>query len=247
MAYAESVVEGVLAEQMPKHIAVIMDGNGRWAKKRFLQRREGHRAGAKAFHKIVEHAEKIGIQVLTAYAFSTENWKRPQQEIDTIMELLEEYLDEFFKRYEKESSNIRLSVIGDISALRSSIKDKICVVTEKTRQNSGMVVNIALNYGGRDEIVNAARVLAEKIKQNQINAEDITEELLSSYMYTAHQPDPDIIIRPSGEKRLSNFLLWQSAYSELVFMDVLWPDFKGEHMEEAIREYAKRNRRYGGV
>ena len=223
-----------------------MDGNGRWAKKRALPRKYGHREGAKAFRKIVEYCDKIGLRYLTVYAFSTENWKRPKDEVDSIMQLLEQYIDEAFD-HKNESDGVRTKFIGDMSALSPVLQEKIKRIEALGEGKSGLLVNVALNYGGRHELVHSMRALAEMVREQKIAPEEIDEAMVSDHLYTAGQPDPDLIIRPSGEERLSNFLIWQAAYSEFVFMDVLWPDFKPEHLEEAIRIFNQRHRRFGGI
>lgn len=233
-------------EDLPEHIGIIMDGNGRWAKKRALPRKYGHREGAKAFRKIVEYCDKIGLRYLTVYAFSTENWKRPKDEVDSIMQLLEQYIDEAFD-HKNESDGIRTKFIGDMSALSPVLQEKIKRIEALGEGKSGLLVNVALNYGGRHELVHSMRALAEMVREQKIAPEEIDEAMVSDHLYTAGQPDPDLIIRPSGEERLSNFLIWQAAYSEFVFMDVLWPDFKPEHLEEAIRIFNQRHRRFGGI
>lgn len=233
-------------EDLPEHIGIIMDGNGRWAKKRALPRKYGHREGAKAFRKIVEYCDKIGLHYLTVYAFSTENWKRPKDEVDSIMQLLEQYIDEAFD-HKNESDGVRTKFIGDMSALSPVLQEKIKRIEALGEGKSGLLVNVALNYGGRHELVHSMRVLAEMVRDQKIAPEEIDEAMVSDHLYTAGQPDPDLIIRPSGEERLSNFLIWQAAYSEFVFMDVLWPDFKPEHLEEAIRIFNQRHRRFGGI
>lgn len=233
-------------EDLPEHIGIIMDGNGRWAKKRALPRKYGHREGAKAFRKIVEYCDKIGLHYLTVYAFSTENWKRPKDEVDSIMQLLEQYIDEAFD-HKNESDGVRTKFIGDMSALSPVLQEKIKRIEALGEGKSGLLVNVALNYGGRHELVHSMRVLAEMVRDQKIAPEEIDEAMVSDHLYTARQPDPDLIIRPSGEERLSNFLIWQAAYSEFVFMDVLWPDFKPEHLEEAIRIFNQRHRRFGGI
>lgn len=233
-------------EDLPEHIGIIMDGNGRWAKKRALPRKYGHREGAKAFRKIVEYCDKIGLHYLTVYAFSTENWKRPKDEVDSIMQLLEQYIDEAFDR-KNESDGVRTKFIGDMSALSPVLQEKIKRIEALGEGKSGLLVNVALNYGGRHELVHSMRALAEMVREQKIAPEEIDEAMVSDHLYTAGQPDPDLIIRPSGEERLSNFLIWQAAYSEFVFMDVLWPDFKPEHLEEAIRIFNQRHRRFGGI
>lgn len=233
-------------EDLPEHIGIIMDGNGRWAKKRALPRKYGHREGAKAFRKIVEYCDKIGLHYLTVYAFSTENWKRPKDEVDSIMQLLEQYIDEAFD-HKNESDGVRTKFIGDMSALSPVLQEKIKRIEALGEGKSGLLVNVALNYGGRHELVYSMRALAEMVREQKIAPEEIDEAMVSDHLYTAGQPDPDLIIRPSGEERLSNFLIWQAAYSEFVFMDVLWPDFKPEHLEEAIRIFNQRHRRFGGI
>ena len=233
-------------EDLPEHIGIIMDGNGRWAKKRALPRKYGHREGAKAFRKIVEYCDKIGLRYLTVYAFSTENWKRPKDEVDSIMQLLEQYIDEAFD-HKNESDGVRTKFIGDMSALSPVLQEKIKRIEALGEGKSGLLVNVALNYGGRHELVHSMRALAEMVSDQKIAPEEIDEAMVSDHLYTAGQPDPDLIIRPSGEERLSNFLIWQAAYSEFVFMDVLWPDFKPEHLEEAIRIFNQRHRRFGGI
>ena len=233
-------------EDLPEHIGIIMDGNGRWAKKRALPRKYGHREGAKAFRKIVEYCDKIGLHYLTVYAFSTENWKRPKDEVDSIMQLLEQYIDEAFD-HKNESDGVRTKFIGDMSALSPVLQEKIKRIEALGEGKSGLLVNVALNYGGRHELVHSMRALAEMVREQKIAPEEIDEAMVSDHLYTAGQPDPDLIIRPSGEERLSNFLIWQAAYSEFVFVDVLWPDFKPEHLEEAIRIFNQRHRRFGGI
>ena len=230
----------VIERNLPTHIAIIMDGNGRWAKKRGLPRSAGHVAGAKTFKTIARYCNKIGIKYLTVYAFSTENWKRPQKEVDGIMNLLRDYLKdaENFK-----GENIRLKFIGNLEPLADDIKELIKKDEADSADATGLTVNIAINYGGRDEITNAVK----KIVQSGIKVEDITEDTISSHLYTSDMPDPDFIIRPSGEYRLSNYLIWQSAYAEYWFSDVLWPDFLPKHLEQALDDYNNRNRRFGGV
>ena len=235
-----------LKKELPKHIAIIMDGNGRWAKQRNLPRKYGHREGAKTFRKIVEYCNQIGLQYLTVYAFSTENWKRPKDEVDSIMELLEQYIDEAFAHRE-ENDEVRTKFIGDMTALSPVLQEKIARIERLGENRRGLLVNVALNYGGRDEIAHAVRKLGEKIKNGEILPEQIREEEIERCLYTAGQPDPDLIIRPSGEERLSNFLIWQAAYSEFVFMDVLWPDFTPKDLEQAIQIFQQRHRRFGGI
>ena len=225
---------------LPTHIAIIMDGNGRWAKNRKMPRSAGHVAGAKTFKNIARYCNKIGLKYLTVYAFSTENWKRPEEEVKGIMNLLRDYLKdaENFK-----DENIRVRFLGNLEPLDEDIKALIKKNEEGSRDATGLNLNIAINYGGRDEITNAVKCIVEK----GIAAEDITEDTISNHLYKSGMPDPDFIIRPSGEYRLSNYLIWQSAYAEYWFSDVLWPDFTAKHLEEAIEEFNKRNRRFGGV
>jgi len=232
-------------DAVPAHIGIIMDGNGRWAKRRGLPRTAGHRAGSNALRDITKACGHMGMTSLTVYAFSTENWKRPKEEVDNIMALLLEFL----KNAEREidGQNVQIRVIGDTSAFSEELQSEIKRVEGITKVNDGIVLNIALNYGGRSEIVRAARIIAQKVKEGEIGAEDITEETISAQMYTADLPDPGLIIRPSGEYRLSNFLIWQSAYSECWFSDILWPDFTVKDLQRAIGDFQKRNRRFGGV
>ena len=225
---------------LPTHIAIIMDGNGRWAKKRSLPRTAGHVAGAKTFKTIARYCNKIGLKYLTVYAFSTENWKRPEDEVKSIMNLLRDYLKdaENFK-----DENIKVNFIGDRTPLAEDNKALMKKNEDGSKDATGLTLNIAINYGGRDEITNAVK----KIVNSGVNAEDITEDLISQNLYTYGIPDPDLIIRPSGEYRLSNYLIWQSAYAEYWFSDILWPDFTPQHLEKAINDYNHRNRRFGGV
>lgn len=225
---------------LPEHIAIIMDGKGRWAKKRSLPRTAGHIAGAKTFKNIARYCNKIGLKYLTVYAFSTENWKRPKDEVEGIMNLLRDYLKdaENFK-----DENIKVKFIGDLEPLADDIKELIKKDEDGSKDATGLNLNIAINYGGRDEITKAVK----RIVASGISPEDITEQTVSDYLYTKGMPDPDFIIRPSGEYRLSNYLIWQSAYAEYWFSDILWPDFTPKHLEKAIDEYNHRNRRFGGV
>ena len=232
-------------ENLPQHIGIIMDGNGRWAKKRGLPRSGGHVAGAKTFEKIVEDAGNIGIKVVTVYAFSTENWNRPKDEVDALMNLLEDYLDNGLERI--AGRDVRIKFIGEWAAFSDKFQKKLAHIEKATRDNGGLLLNVALNYGSRTELTSAVKKIAEKVKNGEINPNDITEDIITNHLYTAGQPDPDLIIRPSGEFRLSNFLMWQGAYSELWFSDCLWPDFSKKELLEAIHDYQKRNRRFGGV
>lgn len=231
--------------QLPQHIGIIMDGNGRWAKKRNLPRSAGHTAGAKNFRTITKYCSNIGIKYLTVYAFSTENWKRPAEEINSLMKLFKSYLEEAIRDFKDE--NIVVKFIGDKSAFSPDLQQLIDENEQMSLKRSGMVLNIAMNYGSRDEIVRAVKNIAVKVNNNEISVEDINQQLISDNLYTAGQPDPDLVIRPSGEYRISNFLLWQSAYTEYVIMDVLWPDFTEKMLDAALIEYARRNRRFGGV
>jgi undecaprenyl diphosphate synthase len=230
---------------LPTHIGIIMDGNGRWAQKRFLPRSAGHRAGAQNFRTITRYCSKIGIKYLTVYAFSTENWSRPMEEVGALMRLFKEYLEEALRDFMDE--NIRVRFIGDVSAFPQELQELIQEVEEASAPKTGMVLNLAMNYGGRAEITRAAKAFAQDVAQGKAKPEDLTEESFSRYLYTGGQPDPDLIIRPSGEERLSNFLLWQSAYAEFVYFDILWPDFKTKDLDEAIAIYSSRQRRFGGV
>lgn len=228
-----------------RHIAIIMDGNGRWAKKRGLPRNAGHAAGAEAFRRIANYGKTLGVEYLTVYAFSTENWKRSAEEVEGIMKLLGNYLEEGLRDMEK--NHVRFKFFGDLSRLTPELQALCRDAEEKSKEYVGLQVNFCLNYGGRDELVKAAQAFAEDVRTGKHTPDELTEQLFSSYLYSADVPDPELIIRPSGEMRTSNFLLWQSAYSEYVFMDVLWPDFGPKDLDKAIAEYHKRNRRFGGV
>jgi undecaprenyl diphosphate synthase len=230
---------------IPVHIAIIMDGNGRWASKRGLPRNAGHREGANTLKRIVRICDEIGVKFLTVYAFSTENWNRPKDEVDALMSLLLEFL----KNADNElaGKNIRIRVIGESEGLSNEIKKEIARITSNTMNNTGLTLLIALNYGSRTEITNAAARIAREVKRGTLNPEDINEKLFSRYLYTSDIPDPDLVIRPSGEHRISNFLLWQSSYSEFWYSDILWPDFSKKYLIEAITEFQRRNRRFGGL
>ena len=231
--------------KVPVNLGIIMDGNGRWAKKRGLPRQAGHVTGAQVFRKITKYCEKCGVRYLTVYAFSTENWRRPQDEVDAIMNLLRQYLRESLADFQQE--NILVRFIGNREELAEDIRALIVEAEESTAHKTGMTLNIALNYGGQQEIAAAARCLAQQVADGQLDPSAIDVTMLENALYTADQPPVDLILRPSGEYRLSNFLIWQSAYAEYVFMDVLWPDFKEEDLERAFEEYARRDRRFGGV
>ena len=229
----------------PQHIAIIMDGNGRWAKKRGLPRTAGHAAGAETFRRIATYCRSIGVKYLTVYAFSTENWKRSRDEVESIMALFEKYLHEAID--EMEQDHIRLKVLGDLSRISSELRALIERTAEISTHYDGFQANICINYGGRDEIVHAARRFAAQCAAGERKPEELTEEAFGALLYSGGIPDPELIIRPSGEERISNFLLWQSAYSEYYFTDVLWPDFDERELDRAIAAYQKRDRRFGGV
>lgn len=230
---------------VPKHVAIILDGNGRWAKKRGLPRNMGHVQGAKNVETICEAAYNMGIEYVTMYAFSTENWKRPQDEVTALMKLLRNYMKTCLKTAKR--NNMRVRVLGDMRGLDDDIRNRINELEESTKDYTGLRFQIALNYGGRDEIVRATRKIAERVAAGEIRPDEITEDMLTLSLDTEDMPDPDMIIRPSGELRISNFLLWQAAYSEFYFDDILWPDFGPKDLEKAVLEYNKRNRRFGLV
>lgn len=229
----------------PRHIAIIMDGNGRWAKKRGMPRTAGHAAGAEAFRRTANYCRTLGVRYLTVYAFSTENWKRSEEEIQGIMILLRQYLEEAMRDMEK--NHVCFRFFGDLSRLSPDLKQLCRDAEARSSQYHDVQVNFCLNYGGRDEIVKAARQFAEEVAAGSRRPEELDENLFGQYLYSAGIPDPELVIRPSGEKRISNFLLWQSAYSEYVFMNVLWPDFTERDLDAAIEEYHRRNRRFGGT
>ncbi len=229
---------------VPQHIGIIMDGNGRWAKKRGLPRNLGHKQGAAVFKKTINWCRELGIKCATFYAFSTENWKRPPEEVEGIMNLLRQYIKDI-RAAAKE--NIRIIILGDITRLAEDIQAELLDIQNDTKNNTEFITAIALNYGGRAEIVNAVKEISRLVKSGDIISEDITEELIEEYLYTKDMPPLDMVIRPSGEERLSNFMIWQAAYAEFVFMDVLWPDFNKKHLEYAVEVYTARNRRYGGL
>ena len=232
-------------ERIPHHIGVIMDGNGRWAKRRGLPRSAGHKRGADILEGLCDYCNALGVKVLTVYAFSTENWVRPQKEIDALMDLLYDYLLQVEEKF--RGRDMKLKISGDISPLSDKIKQAIAHAEEVTAPGKRMILNIALNYGGRDEIVRTARRIAEECQAGKLSPAQIDEQAFASYLDTAGLPEVDLIIRPSGEKRLSNFMLWQAAYAEFWYSDICWPDFKDADMERAIYEYQQRNRRFGGV
>lgn len=228
---------------IPNHIAIIMDGNRRWARERKIDYRLGHKEGAKTLEKIVRYSKKVGIKYITVYAFSTENWKRSEEEVGALMLLLKTYLDDYSKR--ADSENIKVKVLGDISVLSEGLQKSIKKCEERTKDNDGILFCIGINYGGRDEIVHAVKNIAEDVKNNKLDVDDISEKLIDDYLYTAGIPDPDLVIRTSGELRTSNFLPWQIVYSEFLFLDKYWPDFSEEDIDLAIEEYQRRNRKFG--
>lgn len=240
----DSYFDKIDKDNIPQHIALIMDGNGRWAKNQGKPRTYGHVEGEKTLRKISLYCDKIGVKYLTAYAFSTENWKRPEAEVYALMKLFNSYIDEMLSDY---NENLVVRFIGERSRLGKTLQKKMKEVEEMTKNNNGTVVTLAINYGGRDEISRAVKQISEDVKNNKIKSEDITENLINSYLDTSYMPDPDLVIRPSGELRISNYLLWQIAYSEFWYSDILWPDFSEEDLNKAIYDYQLRNRRFGGV
>jgi undecaprenyl diphosphate synthase len=240
-----SLVDAIDWTRLPRHVAVIMDGNGRWAKLRHKRRVEGHRAGIDSVRDVVETSARVGLEVLTLYAFSVENWKRPPTEVSTLMGLLKHYLRRELQTLLR--NNIRFQVIGRMGDLPADVRGELNRAMERTRTSTGLLFNIALNYGGRAEITDAVQRLLADVVANGKDPAAITEESLSSYLYTAGQPDPDLLIRTSGELRISNFLLWQIAYAEIWVTEVLWPDFRRRHLLQAVLDYQKRERRYGGI
>ncbi len=235
----------VVERKIPTHIAIVMDGNGRWAKKRGLPRQAGHKVGAESFRTIANYAKSIGLKYLTVYAFSTENWKRSTEEVDAIMELLEKYLREAIRDMDK--NQVRFCFFGDLSRLSPELREEAHIAAERSKKYAGVQVNFCLNYGGRGEIIHAAQRFARECLEGKCRPEELTEEQFSDYMYSAGVPDPELVIRPGGELRTSNFLLWQSAYAEYYFTDVLWPEFGTEELDMAIDAFNKRNRRFGGA
>ena len=232
-------------KNLPKHIAIIMDGNGRWAKKRFQPRLFGHRAGIESLREIIQVSSDLGIKALTVYAFSTENWKRPKSEVDGLMKMLVEY---FKKEIEElNRNNVKIRILGERSALSKKVKSTIEKAERRTEDNRGLIFNVAINYGGRDEIIQGIKALYQDMIMGKYSIEDLNEDLFTEYLFTEYLEDPDLIIRTSGEVRMSNFLIWQSAYSELYFTDILWPDFKKEDYYDAICDYQKRKRKFGGI
>lgn len=245
MTAALSQLSAQARENLPTHIAIIMDGNGRWAKQRQLPRVEGHRSGVESVRAVLRTCGELGVKYLTLYAFSVENWNRPQDEVDTLMKYLARYLKSEVAEMNKH--NVRLEVIGQIYRLPEFVQEQLKKTQAALALNTGMTLILALSYGGRSEIIEATRALAQKAKEGKIEPAEINELMISQHLYTAHWPDPDLVIRTSGEMRVSNFLLWQISYSEFVVTPTLWPDFRKPQLYEAIEEYARRNRRFGGV
>ncbi|CFX66903.1 Decaprenyl diphosphate synthase-like [Syntrophomonas zehnderi OL-4] len=242
---ANSTRDIVDIERLPQHVAIIMDGNGRWAKKRFMPRTMGHRAGMASLKKTVQACNELGIPILTVFAFSTENWKRPQSEVDYLMQLLIEFLHKEIN--ELHAKNVRIKMFGDYKTIPPECQVEIKQAIDLTSNNNGLRFNIALNYGARQEIIDAAKKLALKIQNQEIAVSDLDEEIFSGLLYTGGMPDPDLLIRTAGEMRVSNFLLWQIAYAELVVTNTLWPDFTPQDLRDAIIEYQKRDRKFGGL
>lgn len=236
-------IEDITGHNLPKHLAIIMDGNGRWAKQKGKHRVFGHENGVKTVREVVQNCREIGVEYLTLYTFSTENWNRPKMEIETLMRLLVSSLKKELKTFNK--NNIRLNTIGNISALPQRAYKELLEVMEKTKGNTGMVLTLALSYGSREELQSAVKAICIKVKNNIISPEDIDETIINNHLYTHNLPDVDLLIRTSGEHRISNFLLWQIAYAELYFIDVFWPDFSEHHLVEAIKNYQNRERRFG--
>ena len=243
MAFEKTIKE-LLPSQMPVHIGFIMDGNGRWAKKRGFPRKFGHREGAKSFEKIVDYCKDIGIQYISFYAFSTENWRRPKDEVDAIIDLFRKYIDDVREHID---DNVKVIFLGDKSVFDDELRRKMTKLENDSKDFTAMTLLIAVNYGGRDEIIRAVKNIAGQTKKNQLDISSIDEELFSRYLDTNGVPDVDLLIRPSGEMRLSNFLIWQCAYAEFYYTDVLWPDFSPKELDKAILDYSKRGRRFGGV
>lgn len=241
----KNTIYDIQLDKVPNHIAIIMDGNGRWAKSRFLPRTAGHKAGVETIRKVLKECQRLGIKHLTLYAFSTENWKRPKIEVDTLMNLLTAYLKSEVK--ELHANNVKISTVGDIEKLPSACIKQLEYAKELTKDNTGVNLNLALNYGSRDDIKNAMLDIAKDIKYGKIKVENIDEDLISNYLSTKSIIDPDLIIRTSGEQRLSNFLLWEAAYTEFYFTDIHWPDFNEKELQKAIYEYQNRDRRFGGI
>ncbi len=238
-------IDEIETERIPRHVAIIMDGNGRWAQRKGMLRTFGHRAGVESLRDIVVTASQLGVKVLTTYAFSTENWKRPNEEVEFLMSLFSEYLDREID--ELHHNQVQIRFIGKIDELAVALQHKVENAQTRTLHNTGLILNLAVNYGGRAEIARAVQIIAAKVQKGELKTEDITEDTIQSHLYTGELPDPDLLIRPSGDLRISNFLLWQSAYAEFWFTDINWPDFRASHLVQAIADYQKRDRRFGGV
>ncbi len=237
-------INDINKECMPKHIAIIMDGNRRWAKEKGIEVKLGHKAGAENLEKLAYFANDLGLKYLTVYAFSTENWKRTKEEVGALMLLLRAYIDKLLKR--TTSDNIRIKVLGDIEKIDEGLRKDILKIVESTKNNTGLTLNIAFNYGGRDEITKAVKKIASKVASNELNMQDINEQLISDNLYTEGEPDPDLVIRTGGELRVSNFLLWQIAYAEFLYVQKYWPDFSEDDLVDAIVTFQNRNRKFGG-
>ncbi len=237
-------INDINKENMPQHIAIIMDGNRRWAKEKGIETKLGHKAGAETLEKLANFANDIGLKYLTVYAFSTENWKRTKEEVGALMLLLKSYVDKFLKR--ANTNNIKIRVLGDLERIDSGLRESIAEIVEKTSNNTGLTLNIAFNYGGRDEITNAVKHIAKDVENGKMKIDEIDEQVISNKLYTCGEPDPDLLIRTGGELRISNFLLWQLAYTEFLFVDKYWPDFSEEDLLNAIHTFQTRKRRFGG-
>lgn len=245
MLFFKKNKQTTVLERVPVHVAFIMDGNGRWAKKRGMPRLYGHNAGTETLKKVVKESKRLGVKYITFYAFSTENWKRPEEEVSGLMQILVKFIQSEID--EINANNVKITILGDIEMLPKASKDAVTYAIEETVHNDGLYFNIALNYGGRGEIVNAVKQISKKVKEGELELASIDEACISEHLYTKNMPDPDVMIRTSGEKRLSNFLLWQLAYSEFVFLDLFWPDFTEEVYRNALKEYDQRHRRFGAI
>lgn len=241
----ENLFYDINLDKVPAHIAIIMDGNGRWAKSRFMPRTYGHKVGVETIRKVVKECSRLGVKYLTLYAFSTENWKRPKEEVSALMGLLVKYLRNELEELHK--NNVKILTIGDISKLPQACIEELDHAKEKTKDNRGLVMSLALNYGGRNDLVNAVKNISQEVVDDKISVDDIGDDLISSHLSTKESPDPDLVVRTSGEQRLSNFLLWELAYSEFYFADIHWPDFDEKELQKAIFAYQSRDRRFGGI
>lgn len=241
----ENLFYDINLDKVPAHIAIIMDGNGRWAKSRFMPRTYGHKVGVETIRKVVKECSRLGVKYLTLYAFSTENWKRPKEEVSALMGLLVKYLRSELEELHK--NNVKILTIGDISKLPEACIEELALAKEKTKDNTGLVMSLALNYGGRNDLVNAVKNISQDLVDGKISLDDIDDNLISSHLSTNESPDPDLVVRTSGEQRLSNFLLWELAYSEFYFTDIHWPDFDEKELQKAIFAYQSRDRRFGAI